>query len=194
MEIARSVGYECGAEMEKLIALRAAIAAEEVVKKVKVVKTVADVSKGERLQYRGNCQACGRNHAVVDGFVAKHGYTVEMGFFNGVCTGHRYAPMQISVDHTESVIAMCKEEAVKSEQASKDIESGKKSPSIITKGYGRNKIEIPFAEGTPREQSEARDQMFWNLSNQARAYANHAANMEKLVVEYFGKDLMTVVV
>ena len=71
LEISRGVGYECGAEMEKLIALRAAIAAEEVVKKVKVVKTVADTSKGERLQYRGNCQACGRNHAIVDGFVAQ---------------------------------------------------------------------------------------------------------------------------
>ena len=43
LEISRGVGYECG----------------------------ADASKGERLQYRGNCQACGRNHAIVDGFVAQ---------------------------------------------------------------------------------------------------------------------------
>lgn len=50
------------------------------------------------IQHRGNCQVCGRLHAVVKGKVAKHGYTVKDGWFEGACNGQFYAPMQHSTE------------------------------------------------------------------------------------------------
>lgn len=42
--------------------------------------------------HNGTCQACGRQHAVnvKSGKLAKHGYTVDWGFFNGTVIERRY--------------------------------------------------------------------------------------------------------
>lgn len=48
--------------------------------------------------HKGHCQHCGRIHAVdaVSQIIAKHGYKVAgYGFFNGVCSGAEFKPMQL---------------------------------------------------------------------------------------------------
>ena len=39
--------------------------------------------------HRGHCQLCGRVQAIdsASGITAKHGYTVEFGYFSGTCPG-----------------------------------------------------------------------------------------------------------
>ena len=46
--------------------------------------------------HKGTCQLCGRIHAVNNktGEIAKHGYTVDYGFFNGTCGGSGFLPLQ----------------------------------------------------------------------------------------------------
>lgn len=46
--------------------------------------------------HNGTCQACGRQHAVnvKSGLLAKHGYTVDWGFFNGTCQGSDHLPLE----------------------------------------------------------------------------------------------------
>lgn len=50
--------------------------------------------------HRGHCQICERLQAVnPDGTtLAKHGYKVEHGFFNGTCPGSDHSPYEISAD------------------------------------------------------------------------------------------------
>ena len=52
--------------------------------------------------HNGTCQACGRTQAVNTrhGLLAKHGYTVDWGYFNGVCYGADHLPME----HDDSVM------------------------------------------------------------------------------------------
>lgn len=45
--------------------------------------------------HNGTCQCCGNSQAV-NPFLAKHGYTVDFGFFNGVCMGADHAPLEES--------------------------------------------------------------------------------------------------
>jgi hypothetical protein len=47
--------------------------------------------------HTGICQACGRRQAVhiKTGMIAKHGYTTEYGFFNGVCGGSDRPPLEL---------------------------------------------------------------------------------------------------
>lgn len=47
-----------------------------------------------KIQMRGHCSCCGNEQAVVKGGMAKHGYTVDFGYFSGVCSGAGKAPME----------------------------------------------------------------------------------------------------
>lgn len=195
LALAEKVGIvDAAGTLKTLKGLREEIAAAEVLKKVKVVKTVADESKGERLQYRGICQVCGHEQAVVNGKMAKHGYTVKFGFFNGVCSGEHFAPMQQSTEESERVIAQCGEEAGKSEEAAEKMQAGKIKPLYVTRGYGKNREQINFEEAEVWEQRQAREAMIWNLRSEARQYRAHADGLIKLVAEYAGKELRPVVV
>ena len=48
-----------------------------------------------RATHNGTCQVCGNIQAVKsNGRLAKHGYTVEYGFFNGTCRGSDELPLE----------------------------------------------------------------------------------------------------
>ena len=63
--------------------------------------------------HTGTCQLCGREHAVNEktGVIAKHGYTVDYGFFSGTCRGAGYQPLQISRAHLDTNIERWEEQA-----------------------------------------------------------------------------------
>lgn len=48
--------------------------------------------------HQGSCQLCGRLQRLPNGRLAKHGYTVEFNFFNGVCPGSHNLPYEQSCD------------------------------------------------------------------------------------------------
>lgn len=62
--------------------------------------------KNKTHTHRGHCQRCGSIQAVdVDhNSIAKHGYTVDFGFFNGVCDGSDYTPLEVDKSITEQTI------------------------------------------------------------------------------------------
>lgn len=53
-----------------------------------------------RATHNGTCQACGRVQAVIPrtGKLAKHGYTVDWGYFDGVCYGSDELPVEHGTD------------------------------------------------------------------------------------------------
>jgi len=57
--------------------------------------------------HRGHCQSCGRAQAVDVNHnkIAKHGYTVDFGFFNGVCTASDELPLEVEKTITERTIS-----------------------------------------------------------------------------------------
>jgi len=56
--------------------------------------------------HNGTCQACGRSQAVKsNGQLAKHGYTVDYGYFNGTCSGAGHAPLEKETAHNVDVVA-----------------------------------------------------------------------------------------
>ena len=62
--------------------------------------------KNKTHTHKGHCQVCGRIQAVdvTHNFIAKHGYTVDFGFFNGVCEGSGELPLEIDKSITEETI------------------------------------------------------------------------------------------
>lgn len=51
-----------------------------------------------RATHSGTCQLCGRQQKLPNGRMAKHGYTVQWGFFEGTCPGSDGQPFELSKD------------------------------------------------------------------------------------------------
>lgn len=61
--------------------------------------------------HNGTCQACGRVQAVNNktGRLAKHGYTVDYGYFSGTCSGSDKAPLEVATYHNIATVAAIRE-------------------------------------------------------------------------------------
>ena len=68
--------------------------------------------------HKGVCQVCGNIHAVdnVKNTLAKHGYTVDWGFFNGECYGSHKKPLQLDRTLADETIRDCKRQITKYEK------------------------------------------------------------------------------
>lgn len=54
--------------------------------------------------HTGTCQCCGATQKLPNGKLSKHGYTVEHGWFEGVCFGAGELPFEQSKDLIEGLI------------------------------------------------------------------------------------------
>lgn len=55
--------------------------------------------------HTGICQLCGKRHMLPGGKLAKHGYTVDYGYFSGTCRGSDELPFEVSKDVAEKALA-----------------------------------------------------------------------------------------
>lgn len=85
------------------------------------------------IQIRGNCQICGRDHAFIGAKMAQHGYTVEYGFFNGVCDGHKYLPVQKDITKLRQVQEHLRTEGQKNIERAEKLIAGKIRPEFVTR-------------------------------------------------------------
>jgi hypothetical protein len=144
------------------------------------------------IQIRGNCQCCGHQQAVVNGTMSNHGYTVENGWFSGICSGRKYAPLQVSREQTDNIIAQVRAEVPELIAQADKVKAGEITPVTIKIRKGGEKIEIAFAEATLLQQSQARNAIEWNLRNRALAGEQFANRMEELANSIHGKALIEV--
>ena len=144
-------------------------------------------------QIRGNCQLCGHQQAVVNGTMSKHGYTVQHGWFAGVCHGEQHAPLQKDRSVADRVIAQVRAEAAELVIKADKVKAGEISPKVVVKtDIWRNKIEIPFAEASRSEQEHARSTMEWALRGRASSGNQFADFLERCADEYHGTELVEV--
>jgi len=146
------------------------------------------------IQIRGNCQCCGREHAVVDGRMAKHGYTVESGWFKGVCAGKHFAPIQVSREQTDTLIASVRKQVLEMIAKADLVASGEIKPTTITRHpHSKKAMEfIPFAEATTYEQRDAIRALEWNYRRTAEMGTSFADMMVQVADKYHGKALVEV--
>jgi len=146
------------------------------------------------IQIRGNCQCCGREHAVVDGRMAKHGYTVESGWFKGVCAGKHFAPIQVSREQTDTLIASVRKQVLEMIAKADLVASGEIKPTTITRHpHSKKAMEfIPFAEATVYEQRDDIRALEWNYRRTAEMGTSFADMMVQVADKYHGKALVEV--
>ena len=108
-----------------------------------------------KIQIRGNCQCCLRDHAVLKtGRMSKHGYEVRNGWFSGVCSGQYHEPLQHDRKHTDEIAAMIRVEAVRLIAYAKALREGSATPQMAPVGGWAKAKEVPFAEALKHMQDE----------------------------------------
>lgn len=150
------------------------------------------------LQTRGHCQCCGREQAVRHG-IAAHGYTVANGWFQGVCQGHRYAPLEKNRATTDRMISEIRSEAVALRIKASETLAGKHDPVEYSTGRSqyvdgkRVMIKAPFSEAGEYRQQDIRKQLAWALNSKADAGESFANMMSALADKVHGAELKQVV-
>ena len=155
------------------------------------------ISEGTEMkanQIRGNCQLCGHQQATTGFAMSKHGYTVEHGWFAGVCHGEQHAPLQKDRSVADRVIAQVRAEAAELVIKADKVKAGEISPKVVVKtDIWRNKTEVPFAEATVSEQNSARNTFEWALRGRASAGNQFADHLERCANLYHGTALVEVI-
>ena len=143
-------------------------------------------------QIRGNCQVCGRQHAIVNGLVAKHGYTVEYGWFQGVCVGHTASPVQVdnkvllaSIESIENKIAVLENDIEK-------VKQGKLAPTMVRVTKNFERVEIPYAEASEIQKKNARDILVANLENRIRQGNDYIKMLNQVNDMYHNQPLVVI--
>lgn len=139
------------------------------------------------IQLRGNCQCCGRDHAVVRGSMSKHGYEVKNGYFAGICQGDRHQPMQIDRTVTDSVAAMLRSEANKLEVRADDLESGDRVLGLVEKP-----TMVEWSSLSEYQRANKLRSVVYNLRNHADANRDFASELLKVADAVHGTQLREV--
>lgn len=77
----------------------------------------------EKATHQGSCQVCGRLQKLPDGVLAKHGYNVTFGFFNGTCWGSGHKPFEKAFDLVQKSVNLATEQRDRLLQAVAELES-----------------------------------------------------------------------
>ncbi|AWN08564.1 hypothetical protein HOV04_gp62 [Xanthomonas phage XcP1] len=150
-----------------------------------------------KTQIRGNCQCCGRQHAYQRGAIAKHGYTVDNGYFNGVCTGNQYEPIQLDRKMTDTIVAMVRGQVADARSRADALESGKvklgmvRQPGQIVR-RGVEPVMVEFSTLRYWEQIDALTSAVWQLRSRANSGESFANQMAGLADALHGKPLIEV--
>lgn len=143
-------------------------------------------------QIRGHCQFCGREHAVTDGRIHAHGYTVKHGWFEGVCGGQGYEPLEVSRRTTDTVVIPAIErEVAKLRELVEKLRAGKIHP-LWAEEPGRNREGVKWEAAAPWRQKQALELAIYSNERWAAAGDQTARELATLADTYHGKPLLEV--
>lgn len=158
--------------------------------------------------HRAHCQVCGQQQAVDNetGMLAKHGYTVEHGFFEGECPGSKNPPIEVDHTMTDNIIGDLTRQADRIESK---IESGITTvPYAYTErtgGHGGIKKVVSITEDTIESifadlgkayyslsWENEHDLYVWRLKRQVTFLRDHCEMMTNMIENRFGADMIPV--
>ena len=155
-----------------------------------------------RIQLRGICQCCGRLQAVTGGYMAKHGYTVKDGWFNGVCSGHQFPAMQESRTQADNICVSVRRDCVSLRQRAEDFRAGDfdrdvmvpYGPLVRPEKYRSAMVPslIPFADAHEFDQDAWVKAQAWKAERRAEIGESFANDLEGLANKYHGTPLAEV--
>lgn len=148
------------------------------------------------IQHRGHCQQCGREQAVVRGRIAKHGYTVENGWFKGACGGHRHAPIEVERAEADELVTSVQNDVARLRAHVLSLQQGEYTPTyiVVSAGIGRHSKPtlLPFADGTEEQQRQTLAKDIRDATAHADGGESFAAYLRTTCDHFHGRPLRQV--
>lgn len=131
--------------------------------------------------------------------LAKHGYTVDYGFFNGTCDGSDRQPVQTERSVTDATIEGLGKFAVKCDTTAAKMKAGEAHPDLIKTGENLNRdtnryepVYITWEQGTPDRQRRAVELAIHALEGDARHARAHARYLLEMADRLHGAALVAI--
>lgn len=132
--------------------------------------------------------------------LAKHGYTVEFGYFNGTCRGSDRQPVQTDRTITDATIESLGRYAAECDESAARLRDGAISPGRIRTGDKLNRTTykyeatyIAFADGTLAQQVRAVEMAVAGAESDARGARAHAVGLQQMADKYHGTAWVLIV-
>ena len=145
----------------------------------------------------GHCQCCGRQQAVLNGcFMSNHGYTVEHGWFQGVCSGRNYRPIERCRKEADEIIASVRKDVEKLLDQLASVKAGLSFPKVVIRRSfdiitrKSTQVEVPFDEATVLERNDAVRTLERHLELKAQMGTSFADDLESIANKYHGQELV----
>lgn len=148
--------------------------------------------------HRGTCQACGRVQAIQlrNEKIAKHGYTVDWGYFFGTCGASEMLPLERDKTYTENLIHVLRnDEAPRSEKRAADLKAGVILPRFSKSKWEGGKfrhVTVDRAELSDYEAAQCLTRDVAQAESHARHCRAHADMLQKLIAQRHGQPLIPV--
>lgn len=156
-------------------------------------KTEANMTTQIKVQIRGNCQCCLRDHAILKtGLMSKHGYEVRNGWFNGVCSGQYHKPIQHDRAHTDAIAVMIREEAVRLLAYATALRNGSTKPTLAPVGGWTKAKVVSFDEAPEHMKAETIRKEIDMAESRAKSGRQLADQMQAFADEVHGTPLREV--
>lgn len=149
----------------------------------------------QKVQYRGNCQCCASDQAVLaSGRMAKHGYQIKNGWFEGVCEGQDHRPMQIDRDVTDKVAAHIRKQAQEMLDLADCYAAGTKHPQTVHRAVVRPGQEktIPWDDAREYERAQSLNVAIHTLRLRAKHGVEYANTLQSVATRVHGQPLKEV--
>lgn len=150
----------------------------------------------KKTQLRGHCQACGRVQAV-PGRLAKHGYKVKHGWFQGTCPGSDEQPMETDRSVTDRYITEMRRDALACRTTAAKLTNGETHPrQVKTNRFDpktRECVTVSWEEASPYQRKDAIDLAVMQQNQRADLAERCATELESLASRIHGRELETVV-
>jgi hypothetical protein len=134
--------------------------------------------------------------------MSKHGYTVEHGWFSGVCSGQKFAPMQKDRSTTDKIVSDIRAQVVELRARVAGLTEGSIKPETALSGkshledcrIGRKTVyeSVPFDQAPKQYQEKAVKEAIFLADSKARAGESIARDLETLATLVHGQPLQEV--
>lgn len=147
-----------------------------------------------KIQYRGHCQRCGRQQAVKQGTMAHHGYTVRNGWFNGVCSGNQFEPVERSRKTLDATVAAILKSTAELRAEADRIEAGQLPEKLLYRpnGFRSEAVLTPIADIPAYERQQLISSEIFRLRRRAEIGEQTAEYLTAIADTFHGKDLIEV--
>lgn len=150
--------------------------------------------------HKGHCQCCGRLQMLPGGVLSKHGYTVDFGYFSGVCRGAGELPFEQSIDlikgfidgaakFAEEMRAKAAEEMISTDKECMVSHYHKPSGHRYDKG-GYRWIKVVLTENESgytasyEVDGKVHQNVGWNIKSYHERYARHLIKQAEEAEQY----------